>query len=167
MQGKKQVSGKLHKKYGITAGVSCLYVIKPYLYSIYQVVFPYMKLIYNSMKVAVLTTSKFFHEAIRFIFFDRLHYMFVSDSVANLLNQLSQRKYDIILVDLDSFNEDKDQVIKKLKAIENTSSKVVLFSFDPEKAVDEFNREIRVDLFVHRPLNPPSIKRELTTLDIF
>lgn len=120
-----------------------------------------------SMKVAVLTTSRFFQEAIRFIFFDRLHYMFVSDSVTNLLNQLSQRNYDLILVDLDSFNDDKDQVIRKLKAIENSSSKVVLFSFDPEKAVDEFNRDIRVDLFIHRPLNPPSFTRELTTLDIF
>ena len=92
--------------------------------------------------------------------------MFVSDSVNNLLNQLSQRNYELILVDLDSFHDEKDEVVKKLRAIENSSSKIVLFSFDPEKAIEEFNNDIRVDLFVHRPLNPPSLKEKITSLEI-
>ncbi len=118
------------------------------------------------MKVAVLTTSNFFKEAIRFIFIEKLHYMFVSDSVKNLINQLSQRNYDLILVDLDSFREGKDDIARKLKDIENSSSKVVLFSFDPEDAIEEFNRKIKVDLYVHRPLNPPALTQEISTLGI-
>ncbi len=118
------------------------------------------------MRVAVLTSSSFFKEAIRFIFIDRLHYMVVSDSVRNLINQLSQRSYDLILVDLDSIEENKDEVVRKLKAIERTTSKVVLFSFDPEQAVEEFNRDAKVDLYVHRPLNPPALTQEISTLGI-
>ena len=112
----------------------------------------------NIMNVAIISGSKFFREAVRFILTDKIRCVFVSESPAFLLDQAYEGRYDLILIDGDSVNLKDGEVVSKLEKLKRSKTKIVLFSFNLEEKLKELNRAVRIDLFIHRPLNPSVIK---------
>ena len=116
------------------------------------------------MNVAIISGSKFFREAIRFILMEKIRYVVVSESPVSLLDQAYEGHYDLVLIDGDSLNLKEDEVARKLEKLKYSKSKVVLFSFNPQEKLKELDKAMRVDFLVYRPLNPHVVKEKLSDL---
>ncbi len=118
----------------------------------------------DKMKVAIVSGSKFFREAVKFILAEKIRCVVVSESPETLLDQAYEGHYDLVLIDGDSLNLKDEDVALKLEKLKRSKSKVVLFSFNPREKLKELEEAVRVDLLVHRPLNPQVIKDRLSDL---
>lgn len=116
------------------------------------------------MKVAIVSGSKFFREAVKFILAEKIRCVVVSESPATLLDQAYQGHYDLVLIDGDSLNLKEDDIALKLEKLKRSKSKVVLFSFNPREKLKELEEAVRIDLLVHRPLNPHVVRKKLSDL---
>ncbi len=111
------------------------------------------------MTVVIISPSKFFREAIRFILQDMREISQI-DAFERPEDIPHGRAYDLVLCDL-SCKGVESEGIRKLKEL---GSKVIVFSFDPFEKMKDTVRKIGADGYVHRPLDPRSVKEAVLSL---
>ncbi|MDQ7037864.1 MAG: hypothetical protein Q9N26_01500 [Aquificota bacterium] len=106
------------------------------------------------MRVLVISRSKFFREAVRFIIQDMVDKVETTerpDSVKDVGD------YDLILCDLSCFDEPR-KIADILRAFKERGVRVVVFSFDPAERFRDFITRAGADGYIHRPLDPESVR---------
>jgi DNA-binding NarL/FixJ family response regulator len=106
------------------------------------------------MKVLVVSGSKFFREAVRFVLQDTVETVEVAP---DLRGSEGPRAYDLILCDLSSLEEDPE-VTDRIEHVKRSGTKVVVFSFDPPDRLRERAEELGADGYIHRPLDPTTVR---------
>ncbi len=114
-------------------------------------------------KVLILSKSKFFSEALRFILHDLSVETEVADSWDKFNNLSSPYTYDVIVCDLSCIDRNIEKNIKDIKN-KYPSSKVVIFSFNPEDKCAGFLKNSYVDCIVTRPLQCDVVINKLKTI---
>ena len=115
------------------------------------------------MRIAILTASKFFKEALRFLLHDRIHQMYVSESIDSLTREMNRKDYDYIIIDVDSVKFNIPDIDQKLSSLKSKRSRVVISSFNPEEDMSILHRAERIDFFIHRPLNALNVLKGFST----
>lgn len=103
-----------------------------------------------NFKVLILTRSKFFAEALKFILHSVASFIDVATSVEELTSRLRHEEYDVILCDLSCANLD-------LGGIDKKKARLIVFSFDPPDRHREMIMKIGADGYINRPLNPEAV----------
>ncbi len=114
-------------------------------------------------KVLILSKSKFFSEALKFILHDLSVETEVADSWEKFVHLSSSDAYDVIVCDLSCVDINIEKNIKDIKNI-SPSSKVVIFSFNPEDKYLRFLKNSCVDCIVTRPLQCDIVINKLKTI---
>ena len=112
----------------------------------------------------ILSRSKFFAEALRFILHDLVGEVRVIDSWDDLEHLLSRGKYNVVVCDISCVEDSGEQNFRNIKSI-SPDSKVVVFSFDPPGKHRDFVAKIGADGYINRPLNPSAVLDSFKDLD--
>ncbi len=114
------------------------------------------------MNIIIVTKSKFFEEALKFILYPFIKYCVVIDDINKLGEFLSFNNYfDLILCDLDSTKQDINNITSALEEKGLKATKVVIFSF---KSFQDIGSVDTVDGYIRRPLNPDTVREYILSL---
>jgi response regulator RpfG family c-di-GMP phosphodiesterase len=120
------------------------------------------------MDVLIISDSKFFVEAIRFILMDSDGFNINSISYKDLVNgecSIDREKPTIVFVDLDCCSEkDKHTLKEELRDIVGQVYKLYLFSFDAmpiHETIKEFVETLHADGVIRRPISPKKVLEAL------
>lgn len=108
------------------------------------------------VKILILTESKFFSEALKFMLYDLIEGIDVINSLEDLKKSLKERSYDVIVCDMSYVEKCKEKGIDNIKALA-PKTRVLLFSFDPPSKHRDFIKKIGADGYISRPLDPETV----------
>lgn len=104
----------------------------------------------------ILSKSKFFSEALKFILHDLAEEVEVAGSWEEFRDLLKKKNHDIVVCDMSCVEDYAEKSVDNVKSL-SPASKVLVFSFDPPGKHREFIRRIGADGYINRPLNPETV----------
>ncbi len=120
------------------------------------------------MDVLIISDSKFFIEAVKFILMDSGDYVVESkpySSFGSNESSILNKKYSIVFIDVDCCpEEEKENIKEELKNIVMSADRVYVFSFDVKplhETVKEFIETLHADGLIKRPISPKRVLEAL------
>ncbi len=107
--------------------------------------------------VLILSKSKFFSEALRFILYDLSVETEIADSWEKFINLSRSKTYDVIVCDLSCMDKNIERNTKDIKII-SPHSKIVVFSFD------FYIKNSYADCVIKRPLKCETVINHLKNI---
>ncbi len=119
----------------------------------------------KGVKLLILSRSKFFAEALKFILHNLVEDISVVHSPDRLTDLLRRRSYDVVICDMSCLTDGETNHLEYLKEL-SPGTHILLFSFDPPARHRELVERLGADGYINRPLDPETVIDAIKSLKI-